>query len=173
MNSMIVLLLSIAEILTSFQSYSVESRYCGILQLVRVIPAITDNIMQAKASSKLIEERMVKVLARTGPRENLLRQIHTEVNQSQPIPAGDAKLSLSEDMKEGGLGLLTLLCKQIKSSIETIAEKGPKYKELIRMENYYFLQKTLSARNLPMLNPFITDCKEEFNKVLEIHFYYR
>ena len=153
----------VAEILASFKAHTIESRYCGVLKLVRVLPNLADNMIQARESSKQIEVRLNHVLARPGPLGNALRTIHQEINQS--IPDVQSNVKESEDMVDGGLGILTLLCKQVRGKIEEIAEKGPKYKELIRMENYHFLQKTLLPRGLTLLNPFINDWQKEFKKV--------
>lgn len=141
----------------------VESRYCHILKVVRVLPNLADNLSQAKDFSKQIETRLNHVLARSGPMNNQLRQIHQEVNQE--IADVPAAIRTSEEMAEGGLGLITVLCRSVRGKIEDIAEKGPKYQQLIRMENYYFLQKTLAPRGIPLLNPFVSDCQEQFKKV--------
>ena len=153
----------IAEILSAFTQFMVESRYCHVLKVVRVLPNLADNLMQAKEFSKQIEGRLNHVLSRNGPVNNQLRQIHQEVNQEIADPP--ATIRTSEEMAEGGLGLITVLCRSVRGKIEDIAEKGPKYQQLIRMENYYFLQKTLAPRGLSLLNAFVSDCQEQFKKV--------
>lgn len=153
----------IAEILASFQGYSIESRYCGILKPVRVLPCLVDNLIQAKESSTQIENRLQRVFTRAGPMNNELRKYHEEINAS--IPEAVSTVKESEDLMDGGLGIINSLYKRIHYKVEEIAEKGPKYCHLIRMENYYFIQKTLAPRGLPLLTPIITESKNEFMKV--------
>lgn len=140
-----------------------ESRYCHILQIVRVLPSFADNLIQSIESSKQIEERLNHLLSRPGPLNNQLRTIHSEINGTTQ----DAKTNVreSEEMKNGGLGLIELLYKKTNNKIREIADKGPKYTDLILMENHYFLQKTLLPRGLTYLNGYINESKEVFQKV--------
>ena len=149
--------------MASFQTYTIESRYCGILKPVRAFPCLIDNLIQAKESCTQIESRLQRVFTRTGPMNNELRNYHEEINAS--IPEVVSTVKESEDLMNGGLGIISLLYKQIHNKIEDIAEKGPKYTNLIRMENYYFIQKTLAPRGLPLLSTIITESKNEFMKV--------
>ena len=50
---------------------------------------------------------------------------------------------------------------KIEEKIDEIAERGPKYKDLIRMENYYFLGKSLLSRRVDSLAGVQKECEEK------------
>ena len=95
--------------MASFQTYTIDSRYCGILKPVRVFPCLIDNLIQAKESCTQIESRLQRVFTRAGPMNNELRNYHEEINAS--IPEVVSNVKESEDLMNGGLGIITLVRK--------------------------------------------------------------
>jgi hypothetical protein len=67
--------------------------------------------------------------------------------------------------KDGGLEILIQTVQKIEEKIDEIAEHGPKYKDLIRMENYYFLGKSLLSRRVNSLAGVQKECEEKYEKV--------
>ena len=98
-----VWVLSVAALLSAVQMFSVESRYCHIIQPVRVLPGFVDRMCEARQSCALIASRLQRVLDRPGPVNGTLRKVHAELNKSITIAAPAMKDS--EDMREGGFGL--------------------------------------------------------------------
>ena len=47
------------EVLGSIQTYNVESRYCGILRPVRVLPGFIDRLVQARAACEVCTKRLI------------------------------------------------------------------------------------------------------------------
>ena len=108
-----VWVLSVAELLSAVQMFSVESRYCHIIQPVRVLPGFVDRMCEARQSCALIASRLQRVLDRPGPVNGTLRKVHAELNKSITIAAPVMKDS--EDMREGGFGIVLMLCKRVKA----------------------------------------------------------
>lgn len=51
------------EVLGSIQTYNVESRYCGILRPVRVLPGFIDRLVQARAACEVCTKRLINSIA--------------------------------------------------------------------------------------------------------------
>ena len=160
-----VWVLSVAELLSAVQMFSVESRYCHIIQPVRVLPGFVDRMCEARQSCALIASRLQRVLDRPGPVNGTLRKVHAELNKSITIAAPAMKDS--EDMREGGFGIVLMLCKRVKAKMESVAKAGPKYTDLILMENDYFLSQCLEKRQVADLKEFVAECAADYEKVGE------
>lgn len=154
-----------AEVLSAVQSFNTPSRYCGILFPIRVLPSFVDRLVQAKAASDVCSKRLVTALQREGPVHNRLREIHAEVNASLPAESGTSTTTMTQDLQDGGLGLIGLVTKKLRSKIDEIADREAKYKDLIRMENYRFLKVSLELRHVATLEPFLKECEELYGKV--------
>ena len=155
--------LTIAELLSAVQTFSVDSRYCRIIQPVHVLPGFVDRICEARQSSDLIVSRLQRVLDRAGPVNNKLRAMHAELNKTIPIAAPAMKDS--EDMRNGGFGIVLMLCRRVKAKMESVAKAGPKYTDLILMENDYFMSQCLEKRHVADLKDFVAECEEDYEKV--------
>ena len=151
--------------MSAVQVFSVESRYCGVIQPIRVLPAFMDRMNEARRCSSQIEMRLQRVLKHPGPVQNRLRKIHEELNKDIVIAAPTMKES--EDMRDGGFGLVVLLSKKIKAKMEEVAKAGPKYTDLILMENDYFMSECLEKRHVKELSEFIAECRRDYEKVGE------
>ena len=151
------------EVLGSIQTYNVESRYCGILRPVRVLPGFIDRLVQARAACEVCTKRLITTLHHDGPVKNQLRILHEELNAS--IPTESKPIAKSQDLEEGGLGVLFLVTKKLQAKLEEIAEREPKYRELIRMENFNFLSMSLKSRRMPLLDTFEKECESQYMKV--------
>lgn len=154
-----------AKALAAVQLDSVESRYCGVLQPVRTLPAFVDRLVQAQAACKASETRLQAVLRREGPVKNQLRQLHAAINAA--LPAEVTTVKNSQDLEEGGFGVLLLLTKKIQGEVTKVAERKAKYSDLIRMENYNFLYVSLRSRQVKLLEPFVASCDAQYCKVKE------
>lgn len=144
------------ELLSFVESYTVEPRYCGILTPVRRLPSLVDRLVEARAACAVCSARLLRVLHRDGPVKNQLRSLHTTINEACPKEAM---------AKDGGLEILIQTVQKIEEKIDEIAEHGPKYKDLIRMENYYFLGKSLLSRRVNSLAGVQKECEEKYEKV--------
>ena len=109
---------------------------------------------------------MATALQREGPVHNRLREIHAEVNASMPEEKASAtSITMTQDLQEGGLGLILLVTKKLQSKMDEIAEQEAKYRDLIRMENYRFLKVSLELRHVTILEPFVKECEDMYLKV--------
>lgn len=151
------------EVLASVQTYNVDSRYCGILQPVRVLPGFVDRLIQVRAACEVCTKRLLTVLRHDGPVKNKLRNLHEEINAAMPAEA--STIAKSQDLEEGGLGVLLLVTKKLQGKLEEIAEREPKYRDLIRMENFNFLSMSLKSRHMALLEPFQKECESQYLKV--------
>lgn len=151
------------EVLAAIQTYNVDSRYCGILQPVRVLPGFIDRLVQARAACEVCTNRLITVLRHDGPVKNRLRILHEELNAS--IPTDTNPVAKSQDLEEGGLGVLLLVTKKLQAKVEAIADRELKYRELIRMENFSFLSMSLKSRHMPLLDSFTKECENQYMKV--------
>ena len=154
------------EVLAAIQTFNTPARYCGILFPVRVLPSFVDRLVQAKAASEVCGRRLETALQREGPVHNRLREIHAEVNASMPEEkAKTADMTMTQDLQEGGLGLILLVTKKLQAKMDGIADQEAKYRELIRMENYRFLKVSLELRHVAILEPFVKECENMYLKV--------
>ena len=154
------------EVLGAVQMFNTPSRYCGILFPVRVLPSFVDRLVQAKVASEVCGKRLATALQREGPVHNRLREIHAEVNASMPEEKASAtSIAMTQDLQEGGLGLILLVTKKLQSKMDEIAEQEAKYRDLIRMENYRFLKVSLELRHVTILEPFVKECEDMYLKV--------
>ena len=144
------------ELVSFVQSYTVEPRYCGILTPVRRLPSLVDRLVEARAVCAVCSARLLRVLHRDGPVKNQLRSLHAAINEAAPK---------EEVAKEGGLDVLIQVVQKIEEKIDEVAERGPKYKDLIRMENFYFLGSSLLSRKVESLAGVQKECEEKYEKV--------
>lgn len=153
-------------VLAAIQRFNMPSRYCGILFPVRVFPSFVDRLVQARAASKVCGKRLEVSLQREGPVHNRLREIHAEVNASMPEEKTIATgMTMTQDFQEDGLGVVLLVTKKLQSKVNEIADQEAKYRELVRMENYYFLKVSLELRHVTILEPFVKECENAYLKV--------
>ena len=154
------------DVLGAIHMFNTPARYCGILFPVRVLPSFVDRLVQAKAASEVCGRRLETVLQREGPVHNRLREIHAEVNASIPEEkTKTAGMTKTQDLQEGGLGLISLVADKVQEKMDKIADQEAKYRELIRMENYRFLKVSLELRHVSILEPFVKECENMYLKV--------
>ena len=137
------------------QNYDKEPRYCGILGPVRILPSLTDRLLEAKTICSVIENRLISALDNQGPVQNAIRTVHLELS-------GATDSAEKEEISDDGFGMLVSVATKIREKIGTIASNGPKYTDLILMENLWFLHTTMEMRSGAQMESFLEKWNSDF-----------
>lgn len=140
----------------------VEPRYCGVLKPVRILPCVADRIVESQQLCRVVTDRLKQVLDKNGPMNNRIREIHIELNQS--IPNSAAKPADAEAACDP-FGLLVEMGKAVRAKVQEIAGMGPKYTNLILMENLQFLESTMELRLIDALSGEVESWKSSYQEV--------
>lgn len=150
------------EINRHIQETNVEPRYCGVLRPVKILPCVADRIVESEKLRTVVTGRLKQALDKSGPMNNRMREIHSQLNQTIPNPAG--KTPAGEAACDP-LALLVEMGKAVRAKVEEIAGMGPKYTNLILTENLQFLESTMELRIIDALSGEVQAWRAAYEEV--------
>ncbi|KAK8814282.1 hypothetical protein WA158_008144 [Blastocystis sp. Blastoise] len=141
--------------------YTVDIRHMGILGPIHVLPAVIDRYLYAYhlGSKRIVElEGIIDGYKQMGGK---LQSVYIELCKQNNIEIKDYEKS--KYVNGECLQLLTELCQTIHDRVILLSTTKPKYQDMLKVQNFYFMNRTLVPRHIQGINTIMKQCDNDYN----------